>query len=91
MEQITIDGYIHAKKEAWSGEYEYHFFVYDMSKHGYIKVCEHSIKSDIPEGFNMISAEVSVLESELDSLSEKYMKSVSAIKSRISELQCIES
>jgi hypothetical protein len=90
MEQITIDGYIHAKKESWQSEYTYHFFACDMSRHGYIKICEHPVKFSIPIGFNITAAEISVLEKELDSLSDKYMDSSIAIKSRIAELQCIE-
>lgn len=86
METIKIEGFI-AKSPYGSG---FTHIPVDMSEHGYITVCPHTIEVPMPADFNPIAAEVAALNKKLDKENEEHADRVKLIKDRIANLLCIE-
>jgi hypothetical protein len=85
MDTIKIEGFI--CKTSWDS---YTFFASRMDQHGYMTVCPHTLEFTIPEDFNPVAAELSMLEKRLDSLADEYAEKVKPVKDRIANLKCIE-
>jgi hypothetical protein len=86
MDTIRIEGFI-AQSPYGTG---YSFVECDMTAHGYVTVCPHVLEFTIPQTFNPVAAKVSMLEKQLDKLSEEHHQKVKRIKDRIANLLCIE-
>lgn len=85
MKTIKIEGFI---SKGTSGDYQ--FFMSDMSEYGYMLVCPHVLEFTLPETFNPVAAEVSMLNKKLDNLQAEHDRAASVIKDRISNLLCLE-
>jgi len=57
---------------------------------GYVLVGPAEFEFEVPDAFNPILAQVGALEKKLDKMSVEYQRNCAAIRSQISNLQCIE-
>jgi len=86
MKTIKLTGYVHVNKYNTS---EFIVTNNDMTKYGDVLVGTVDIDFTIPAEFSATAAEVSLLEARVEQLSEEYHRNVAALKSRISDLQCL--
>lgn len=85
MEVVQVTGAV------FKTEYgEYEFSRYDMTKHGWIKICDHTLVFTIPANFNPVAAEVKMWENKLDAMIEDHIEKTSIIKDKIANLLSIE-
>jgi hypothetical protein len=68
-----------------------HVFAFNISKSDtdYVLISTFEVEYEIPADFNAVAAEVSMLEKQLDKLSEDHMQKVRQIKGRINDLLAI--
>lgn len=95
MKTIEINGWIFAKPSMFDETtLEYSFFPCDisgMSGYGeYVKICQHKIVSELPEGFDPVIARISTLKAQRDQVRAELGRRIAQIEDQISKLAAIE-
>ena len=88
--KVTIKGFINYKKDDWCEGGDYHFYKYDMSKHGYVAVMPHEIAVEVPDDFDPRPQQVSALEAEKQKARAEFHARVTEIDRQIQSLLAIE-
>lgn len=93
MKQITINGWIHWKKPCgWEKEEAgFSFFTFESyPEGGYVTVTPYSINFEVPDSFDPLAAQISVLEKEKERVTNEFHASVTRIETELSKLKAIE-
>lgn len=93
--KITVKGFVHHQINRYApagAEPVLRIFAADMTKHldDHILLGTVDVEYELPENFNPVQSEISGLEAKLGVLADDYHRNVTAIRDRISNLQCIE-
>lgn len=89
MKTIEIKGWLYAK-QGWTGEVEFTFFDFEVGTDSdWIQVCPHVAYIELPEGFDIRSAEIASLEKKLEKVRAAFIATQSEILDRISKLQAL--
>lgn len=98
MRTVSIPGYLHAQPahdwetgaDVVDGQ-RLHFMTYeDMSDHGYVMVCAHTIEFVMPEGWDPRAQQIEALKAKKAQLERDFSEAVMKINAQISNLQAIE-
>ena len=87
--KVTINGFVHYKKEDWTECGNYRIFPYQTDYDGAVYIAPCSVEVEIPNDFNPIPAQVASLEKEKRELQAKFAKELMNIEESISRLTCI--
>ena len=87
--KVTIQGFVHYKKEEHADWGEYRIFPYQTDYDGAVYIVPCSVEVELPDDFNPIPAQVASLEKEKLEILAKSAKDVMMIDDRISRLTCI--
>lgn len=88
---VTLKGFIQQAGLYIGGKPDYVFTgTEDMAKYGYIVICPHTIKFQVPKDFNLVKAQVDSLRKESDRLKHETSVKVANIDEQINTLLCLE-
>lgn len=87
--KITIKGFVHYKKDDWTGCGDYRIFPYESNYDGAVCIGPCSVEVEIQDDFNPIPHQVAALEKQSRELKAKFSKDLMEIESHISKLTCI--
>ena len=88
-QKVEIKGFIHAKKDQWSNEIDYSFFISDASKYGYILLQPHTIEVDL-EPYDLNALTIDNLKAQKKAVEADAYVKVQAIDDEIQKLLSIE-
>lgn len=93
MSTVTIEGFIHALPAPdWSDDKTPSFAIFnfeDAVSSGYVLVGPASFEYALPDGWNLIAAEVRMLRGQEKRLLDSYTSSVALIHDRLSKLEAL--
>lgn len=95
MKTIEIKGWIFMEKASYERDFSYRFSAVEADKYVRdgdvaIRVCEHTIRAEVPEGFDPTAVHISQLERTKQNLRREFNAKIAAINDQISKLQAIE-
>ncbi|ANA34455.1 hypothetical protein LMG18090_04731 [Ralstonia mannitolilytica] len=89
MKTIEIKGWLYAK-QGWDGKTEFTFFDFEVGADSdWIQICPHIAHIEMPEDFDIRSAEITSLEKKLEKVRAAFMATQTEILDRISKLQAL--
>lgn len=89
--KVTIEGCVAFGKFDWeTGRGAYRFFDYPEPHSAFVKVADHTVTVDVPEGFDPRGHMVSTLEREKERITAEFQKRVTEINGQIQNLLAIE-
>lgn len=93
--QVEIKGWLFYERASYDNEFSYRFSAIEADKYVRdgdvcIRVCEHTIHAEVPEGFDPTAEHISQLERTKEQLRREFNAKISAINDRISKLTAIE-
>lgn len=95
MTTVEIKGWIFYEKSRYQTEFSYAFAPYESDKFCRagdvcIRVCEHTIRVEVPEGFDPTAEHVAQLERSKEQLRAEFNAKIKAINDALSELKALE-
>ncbi|MBK5571790.1 hypothetical protein [Ensifer sp. SSB1] len=93
--KIEIKGWIFFEKSSYENEFSYRFSAIEADKYVRegdvcIRVCEHTIHAEVPEGFDPTAEHIRQLNSAKEKLRREFNARIAQINNQISKLQAIE-
>ena len=88
--KVTIEGFIHYRKQAWMDSGSYSFMPCDMTECGYVNVMPHEIEVEVPDDFDPRPHQVAALIAEKQKARADFLKRVTEIDRQIQSLLAIE-
>ncbi len=89
MKTIRLEGHIFAQWYKWDDDFRFTFFAYDSVK-GYIKVAPYTIEIEMPEGLDLNTAQLEVLQEKRKLILAENQSNLNKIDEEIQSLLAIE-
>ncbi|MGO4326764.1 hypothetical protein AB4Z48_18215 [Cupriavidus sp. 2TAF22] len=87
---IEVQGFILGQKNSWSDKIDYTWSTVEMIEHGYMTIGRHTLTFDLPDGFDVITEQIRMLERQRDKIRAQLAKRIKEINEQIQSLQAIE-
>lgn len=87
---IEVKGFILGQKNSWSDKIDYTWASCEMVEHGYLTICPHVLTFELPEEFDVITAQIRMLEQQRDKIRAQMAKRITEINEQIQSLRAIE-
>ncbi|SOY79965.1 conserved hypothetical protein [Cupriavidus taiwanensis] len=90
MATIEVKGFVLGKKDSWQDQVSFTFHTAEMLEHGYITIAPYTLRVELPEGWDVRTAQIQMLERQKEKLRADLARRIQEINEEIQSLQAIE-